>query len=256
MNKSYLLSIVLIMLTSCYNKNKDLSSSRTVKKSLSKHSITELRDVKIELSSIYDTVFKSIGILMINDDDTPDFILFNPDGSQYLDVSYTNDSFELNNLKIGLYDVERTSTNLSDSFGFNPYSFYPETGNLIYFKCIGATKSFYLVLVNDNPLDYKLLSTSNPYFSFQKWEDHVFKSFIYFDLSETPFHVYPNSPEKQFLSHEYVGDDGFDALEIQGEWMKVGCKLGCTECESLKGFTGWIKWRDGYNLLIDLRYIC
>lgn len=50
----------------------------------------------------------------------------------------------------------------------------------------------------------------------------------------------------------------FDIKEIKGDWAFVECKVDCGYCgnSNTASVKGWVKWRNGGELTLDLRYIC
>jgi hypothetical protein len=186
----------------------------------------------------------------------PSFALFNKDYSLYLTTSYKKESFVINGVQFNLFDLESMDHELlGKQFGFNPYCFYPETGMVIIFKCIQQTDDYYLVLVNENPINIKLLPKSNKFFQFEEWEEHILSSYINFNVDTMNFYPSPTSTQPFRLSQDTIGDEGFVAGRMVGEWMQLyGDNLG-EECVKLKSFDGWIKWREGLKPLIELAYI-
>jgi hypothetical protein len=250
----------LILLFACNTQQKEVHS--TTSNNADKVAVVTETPAKsnIAFSTVYDSVFQSIGVVRLNNsgpgDVEAEFNLLNSDKSNYLTVSTEKEAFILQGKQYNLYNVERYEDELKSQFNFNPMGFYPEVGMIIQFKCIKETDDYYWVLVNDNLNDYKLLSKSNRSFTFEPWEKHLYRAFINFNPAQTPVFTSPNATETRKLDSSVIGDNGFTATEIKGEWMKIECAEGCSDCEGLKKFSGWIKWRNGYKLNIDLKYSC
>ena len=48
----------------------------------------------------------------------------------------------------------------------------------------------------------------------------------------------------------------FEPLEVAGEWVRVRCNAVCEGCDGDETIAGWLRWREGGSLLVDLWYAC
>jgi hypothetical protein len=49
---------------------------------------------------------------------------------------------------------------------------------------------------------------------------------------------------------------GFVVLERENDWIKVACNIDCEGCPNGELVTGWVRWRKGNELLVELYYVC
>lgn len=48
----------------------------------------------------------------------------------------------------------------------------------------------------------------------------------------------------------------YKVIKLDGDWLQVQCWSDCEGCPEGKIIQGWVKWKDGDRLLIELYYIC
>jgi hypothetical protein len=138
------------------------------------------------------------------------------------------------------------SFELTDSFMSKqiiPYALKAEDRILV-FRCVGRKDGIYAIIVDENKKIIKYIKDKIPYFTYDKWQTHIFKVFsVDFDNKINPLKKEPlmNSvilprDEEQF----------YHPVEIKGNWLKV-------KDDDEK--SGWIKWVDDKGqLLITLYY--
>ena len=118
------------------------------------------------------------------------------------------------------------------------------------FECINITSDYYVVKLNENELGY--IDIVNPDFKKVLIEDfvkHWTLSGFDFDRSTNPLRNEPKENGNIILNpltKKYKLWRA-EALEIKGEWLKV---------KTVKDEEGWLKWREGENILIRMYYSC
>lgn len=123
------------------------------------------------------------------------------------------------------------------------------------FICVGITKNYYKILVNDQGQAYWV--RRSPLLQF-KTLDKYFKSFIGFE-STTNQHMHLK-PEVNAPLIPYSGDlrqQTFSVVQIQGDWMEIKSGLNDSiidyhDSNDIVFKSGWIKWRSGNSLLIRI----
>jgi len=137
-----------------------------------------------------------------------------------------------------------------------PYYFKPDYG-LCYFVCLEKNKDYFKILVNDNEEGF-LANDRDKYF--KTWDSILINAGIErIDLKTNPLKLKPaDNAEAINLGYEIKVDrlEVDDVIEINGEhWIKVSysisgkvpCDKGTSDCGR-----GWIKWKTGDKLLINI----
>lgn len=141
-----------------------------------------------------------------------------------------------------------------------PYYFKPDYG-LCYFVCLEKTKDYFKVLINDKEEGF-LKNDRDKYF--KTWESLLINSTVErLDSKANPLRSKPNDKADLInLDYEPKVDrlEVIDVLEINGEhWInvrfsksgKVPCDKGTPDCGE-----GWVKWRTGDKLLVNILLLC
>jgi hypothetical protein len=152
-----------------------------------------------------------------------------------------------------------------------PKYYFPDY-SIFHFICLEQTSTYYKVLVNFNQVKY-----------FPKGKEYVFKSWQEYltntyrirriispkSLNTYNQHLVTTPSADGFMIKTPDGPESFCVLEVDGDWIKVtyDCSyfLKTLEGKQLKGqpcrayikqctnpTTGWLKWRNGNKMLIDL----
>lgn len=142
----------------------------------------------------------------------------------------------------------------------SPFYYKPDYG-VCYFVCLEKNRGFYKILINEKEIGF-LANNSDS--QFQAWESLlVSKTVARVDVKANSLKEKPieNGITIDLGSNQIVDRlEVIEVIEITGEhWIKVYySKSGQTNCE--KGTSdcgqGWIKWRSGEKLLIDLLLLC
>jgi hypothetical protein len=198
-------------------------------------------------------------------------------------VTLTSYGQEKNPIKLGLgivaiddtYDVSKTVTVYKDQnlktkienfklYGqlkrVWPYYFKPDYG-LCYFVCLEKTKTYFRILINDKEEGY-LTNDSDKFF--KSWESLLINATVErLDIKANPLKQKPtDNAETINLEYEFKVDRLVvsDVIEINGQyWIKVNySKSGKDPFD--KGTTdsgeGWVKWKAGDKLLVNILLLC
>lgn len=135
--------------------------------------------------------------------------------------------------------------------GFDVLAFKPDYF-LFKLKCVLELDDSYEVVVNEKTGETKFIKKSSNY-KLQSWEEFVQQVFsIAFD------------PTKQKLLDNIDGnpihelpkvEDHIVPNEIQGDWMKVIWTDAEYPDETTENKSGWLKWRDGDQIIIGLYFL-
>lgn len=146
-----------------------------------------------------------------------------------------------------------------------PKFFQPEN-QVMHFVCTEVTDKAYRVLINES--DTKFISRK---YKFQTWEEYILTSYavrrIALDTGAS-YHHLKLEPNLQAASLQLPahGLEMLCPLEVKGDWLKVKhdcfydrytheyegqpCREYVDKCEN--AMTGWVPWRQGNILLIDI----
>lgn len=125
-------------------------------------------------------------------------------------------------------------------------AYYPDFGVLV----IDANKvsdSEYEVFVNG---ECKKIIQNDFYYC--DWNDFI--KYLLIKLPEN-VHLYSkkNTKSKKVTSNI---DMSYKVLEVNGDWIKIECNSKCDDCKAGKKIKGWVKWKNGNILLVELYYAC
>lgn len=140
--------------------------------------------------------------------------------------------------------------------------FYKPDYGLMHFVCVDSIQQAYRVLAGN---EIKYLPNQSHY-SFMPWEEYILTSFGIRRI-ENSKHELKEAPDPQAKSLALPeGHEMFCPIEIQGDWVKVKydcfynreenefegqpCHNFIDQCKS--PLTGWLRWREGNQLLIDI----
>lgn len=139
-----------------------------------------------------------------------------------------------------------------DNVNFRPFAFHPDYF-LLALKCVRKEAGRYQVIVNEETRLKKYVKTNDPFLRFETWENHILKAFsVGFNRKENPVLNVPQGRVKKVV----MKDSPFHPVGVRGEWLRVkwGVMDG-TDGKRAKHNSGWIRWKKGDRLLIELFYI-
>ena len=193
----------------------------------------ELQTVPVDGTSIKNTK----GLIVLSDQyGKNDFIRFyNDDGSLWYEFSFYYE-------QIG----DRT---FPENENFRAFAFHRDYFVLA-LKCVGEDKNRYEVVVNEDTGLKKFVKKSDATLKFQTLDEHITKAFaIKFDRVKNPLLEAPNGKVRNVdLSPELT----FHPVEVRGEWLKVRWDSSKDPKEQV--LSGWVRWRDNDQILVELFY--
>ena len=131
--------------------------------------------------------------------------------------------------------------------GFRPFAFHPDYF-LLALKCVRRDDGRYEVVVNEETGLRKYVRAEDPALRFETWESHILKVFaVGFDLKENPV---LNVPRGRVAKAPAPGAP-YHPVEVKGEWLKI--RWEAADGRRTAG-SGWIRWKKGERLLVELFY--
>jgi hypothetical protein len=115
-------------------------------------------------------------------------------------------------------------------------------------KCAGQDDSRYEVVVNEDTGARKFVKKDDKAFRFETWERYLLQiAAVKFDDGANKVLDLPQGNRKNVLVP--MQSTVFTPIQVKGEWLKIEW-----ETEAGKGLkdSGWIRWRDGNALLIEI----
>jgi len=241
--------LAVLLLVNCTNQNEILKSDTNAvpdsKQEIASPSIEinpQLAVEKVSDAKKYETSLDNTkGLLTLSEEYKKpyDFIRFyNADGSLWYEFTFYYDDSD------GKYEYENDN--------FRPFSFHPDYFTLA-LKLIGEKSNYYEVVVNEETKLKKYVKKNDKNLKFETWENHILKTFaIEFNQKENSIRETPNGTLKKV---DLSKIERFGAVEFKGEWLKINWDTEKnTDSDSKKTDFGWIKWKEGENLLIDWFY--
>lgn len=181
----------------------------------------------------------TVGLIVLNNYGKEDFVHFyNEDGSLWYKFTYYYGDGD------GKFEYANDD--------FSPFAFHADYF-LLALKCVGKKGGRYEVIVNEETGLKKYVRTDDAVLKLETWEEHVLKVFaVTFNQEENPLLKAPQGKVKKGPPP----DAPLHPVEVQGEWLKVKwyAPSGTGGTEPRHDF-GWIKWRRGERLLVELFYI-
>lgn len=234
-------AIYFALLSCNHSGNKSSVKSDSSKRYISP---TQKESKVKSISPFYDNDVSTLGIGVVIAPDK--FVVYND--------SLLNNKFS----SINMYGDEK-------AIGIYSKFYKPDYG-IMHFICLQATDKCYKVVVNYNTIKY--LPKSKGY-EFATWTDYIMQSFGIRRnkdnaKSHQPLRVSPTATADTLsISGKY---EMFCPVEVKGDWVKAKfdcfynddnskhegepCQNYISECKD--PVTGWIKWRDGNKVLIDI----
>ena len=190
-----------------------------------------------DLNKNHDSIIhldNSVGIITLTDKYTrQDTVkIYNEDGSLWYKFSYFYDDSD------GEFDYYNKN--------FSPLAFHPDYF-LLALKVTRIEKNRYEVLVNENTELYKYIKKEDSFLKYESWKDHVLNVYaVDFEAEKNPLRKEPNIQATQI---PYISDNFYQPKRIDGNWLQVIWK------EKQDTSSGWIKWKENRQLLIEPIYL-
>ena len=184
------------------------------------------------------SIEKTIGVLTLNSTGhkkNSQIRFFNKDGGLWYQYSFYEDA----------------GTPSSTRADFKPFAFHPDYFLLVV-KCVKRHVDRWEVVVNEATGLTKFVRVEDRNLKFETWGDHILKLFaVNFDQAVNPVRTGPsNRRNSVHLADKMI----YRPVQIRGRWLKI--RAESPENEKLRSGirTGWIKWRDAKDLLIEPFY--
>jgi hypothetical protein len=186
------------------------------------------------------TTSNSVGLIVLSKNyGDKDFIqLYNEDGSVWYRFSFYYDDSD------GKFEYANAE--------FQPFAFHPDYF-LLALKCVRREVGRYQVIVNEETGLRKYAKAGDPSLRFERWEDHMLTLFsVGFDRKVNPVRETPHGRVKTVVQREV----SFQPVAVRGEWLRVKWEASRRASkEGLRYASGWVRWKQGQRLLIELFYI-
>jgi hypothetical protein len=166
--------------------------------------------------------------------------ILNEDGTEWMKFNFIDES--------NLFKQEWTQEN--DSLSKINHRFDPLLFDLwylrLYLRVFEIKDSQYKVEVDKDV--YKYISVNNNW-QLRNWGQHIAKhvAIIGFESNLTPIYEAPNETSKVISKSGAINPQIFP-IDSKGEWLKIQYTIGESE------MTGWVKWKSGNKILIELYY--
>jgi hypothetical protein len=135
---------------------------------------------------------------------------------------------------------------------FKPFAFHQDYFLLV-LKCTDANDRFFEVIVNEETGLKKYVRANDPVFKFETWPELVLSTFaVNFEKKSNPV---LEAPAGQMREGFFPKDITLRPIEIQGDWLKIEWQTeGRQKSRNNKSASGWVRWKEDGNLLIDLYF--
>ena len=138
-----------------------------------------------------------------------------------------------------------------------PFAWKPDYG-LCYFVCLEKTKDYYRILINNQEEGF-LKNDSDT--RFKTWESLLINTTVErLDAKTNPLKVEPGDDQRSIdVKYDVKANrlEVLDVVEVNGQhWIHVRfSKTGVMPCTPDCDM-GWVKWRAGDKLLVNLLFLC
>lgn len=198
-----------------------------------------------------DSIGNTIGVIVLDKYEKEDFIhIFNEDGSLWYKFTYYYDESS------GMFPYANDD--------FRPFAFHLDYFVLV-LKCAGKEAGRYEVVVNEKTGLKKYVMANDLTMKFQTWEEHILQIYaIEFNQEENPLLESPqgktkkvNLPKGEIERANLPIYPTFQPTKVKGDWLKVKWKIPKEkQVKGAKYDFGWIRWKKGERLLVELFYFC
>ena len=142
-----------------------------------------------------------------------------------------------------------TDGNFESNEEFLPFAFHPDYFSLA-LKCIAEDKSRYEVIVNEETGLKKFVKKDDSTLKFESWDDHIKGAFaVKFKEVQKSLRESPGGRVKNVNLPE---DATFHPVQVNGEWLQV--RWDGRNSKKQDAGSGWIRWRNDNQLLVELFY--
>lgn len=207
-----------------------------------------INDTNLNIQKIDDTIQKTVYVK--NDSLTESFKL----GAGVIKFEFDNDTSK--------NTIEYFDSTLTNKFKINVENIFNSPLKKIQFA---YKADYYLLVFSVSKVDSKYYEISGPgkkakkfyipisdlRFKFNSWENHIKHAFaIEFDIDKNPIRKLPSNVGK-IIKLPPSAKEGYNyrAIEFRGEWMRIKW-----DDDNKHPVSGWIKWREKDNMLIELFY--
>jgi len=184
------------------------------------------------------TSSNSLGLIVLSKGGKDFIHIYNEDGSLWHKFTFYYDDSD------GKFEYANEN--------FRPFAFHPDNF-LLALKCVRKEAGRCEMIVNEETRLKKYVKADDPSLKFETWEEHVLNVFaVGFNRKVNPMLEAPQGRVKKVTSL----DVPFHPVEVRGEWLKVKWDAANgTEKKGAKRNSGWIRWKKGARLLVELFYI-
>lgn len=193
---------------------------------------------QVGVSSGATSIEKTIGVVSLDPSGykkNSQLRFFNKDGSLWYLYSFAGDT--------GVPSIARAD--------FKPFAFHADYFLLV-MKCVKRHVNGWEVIVNEATGLTKFVRVEDRNLKFETWGDHILKLFaVEFDQSVNPVRTLPSGRGNAVgLADKMI----FRPVQIRGNWLKIRVESPDNGKGRAGVRTGWIKWRDVKDLLIEPFY--
>ena len=237
MTRLFLLTSLLLLSGFCTNRIERQVNTNTP---LPPTQITQ--EASASVQEKFPDIGNTIGLIVLNKQGhtKEDFIQFyNQDGSLWYKFTYYYDESD------GKFEYANDN--------FRPFAFHVDYFVLA-LKCVGKKNGRYEVIVNEETGLRKHVKADDPALKLETWEEHILNVFaVTFNQVDNPLFDAPSGQVKKAVLSN--AEPFFHPVEIKGEWLKVKWETtDGTERKQSNYDSGWIRWKDGKSLLVELFY--
>jgi len=135
---------------------------------------------------------------------------------------------------------------------FRPFAFHQDYFLLV-LKCTEINDKFFEVVVNEETGLRKYVRANDPVFKFESWQELVLRSFaVDFEKKTNPI---LEAPAGELRGGFFPKDITLRPIEIRGDWLRIEWQTDPgPRSRSTKNATGWVRWKEDGNLLIELYF--
>lgn len=127
-------------------------------------------------------------------------------------------------------------------------AYYPD-----YFIVHFAVESFDSIYYVEVGNEKKLVKPSK-FIEFMTWPNYI-QRFFSKTTGKNPLRVEPKDSGSVVTGIDYRRAN-FRNVEVKGDWVRVVCNLDCDGCINNRVVEGWIRWREGDKVVLDIYYAC
>jgi hypothetical protein len=189
----------------------------------------------------------SKGVIVLSDkygeDDTVK--IYEPDGKLWYEFSYYDES--------AFDQLESINTE------FRPFAFHPDY-LLLAMRVVGEDEKRYEVVVNEQSGLKKYVRKDDENLEYEPFEKHIVSAYaVDFDDKKNPA---LKKPDGEKIEEDYSKIERFKAVNVEGDWVELKwdepAETAAGNTNAIPGSverTGWVRWRNGGTMLIELFYV-